>query len=280
MSYEIYYRKCNINLSDNTIIPYHLAGSNNCTDMNGRRARDWESSGFFCNAPWTPRESRKISATEEEIREHIKNHIEETYMKKKQSTDKYDDDFKETYKSFPQFLEASAQYWFSMKVPGGTIKSMLSYFSAPTVTIQELFSACPSIELWRYIEGKMIFDHAQSESELIEKMNTWLRIIDTENHMDHVLKRINASKPATTPKIKKPQDFAFVILYGGSQVVSYRGSGFKFTQWGTGFKFTQWGTGKHFKTEALAQKVMEQLQKNTNARQGFEIKRIEGTFTF
>ena len=98
--------------------------------------------------------------------------------------------------------------------------------------------------------------------------------------MDHVLKRINASKPATTPKIKKPQDFAFVILYGGSQVVSYRGSGFKFTQWGTGFKFTQWGTGKHFKTEALAQKVMEQLQKNTNARQGFEIKRIEGTFTF
>lgn len=271
MSYEIYYRKCNIKLSDNTIIPYHLAGSNNCTDMNGRRARDWESSDFFCNAPWTPRESRKISATEEEIREYIKNYIEETYMRKKQSTDKYDDDFKETYKSFPQFLEASAQYWFSMKVPGGTIKSMLSYFSAPTVTIQELFSACPSIELWRYIEGKMIFDHAQSESELIEKMNTWLRIIDTENHMDHVLKRINASKPATTPKIKKPQDFAFVILYGGSQVVSYRGSG---------FKFTQWGTGKHFKTEALAQKVMEQLQKNTNARQGFEIKRIEGTFTF
>ena len=266
MSYEIYYKKCNIKLSDNTIIPYSLHGSNNCYDIarnggNGRRARSWYSTSFWCGG--------KPSATEEEIRENVRKYIENYYLQKVRSTDEYDKSFREEFKSFPQFLEASSQYWFSIKIPGGKIKNMLSYFSAPTITIQELFWQISSIRVMTYKEN-YITALVNTEEELIDKLREGYSIAIYENEMTWALKSIEWARPKT-PRIKKPQNFAFVILYGGAQVVSYRG---------TGFKFTQWGTWKHFKTEALAQKVMEQLQKNKNARQGFEIKRVEGTFTF
>lgn len=266
MSYEIYYKKCNIKLSDDTIIPYHLAGSNNCYEVNrngssGRRSRSWESSTFFCNG--------KISATEEEIRANVKNYIEKTYLEKHRSTDDYDKDFKEDYKSFPQFLEASSQWWFSMKIPGGKIKNMLSYLSSPTITIQELFEHTNSIQLMIYKDG-YIWDQAKTEQELIEKMQAWYKISINEIQMDRILRDISKSKP-TTARPKKEQAYAFTIIYGGYTILSYRG---------TGFKFSYSSQGKLFKTEAQARKVMEQLQKNTQARQTFEIKKIEWTFAF
>lgn len=83
--------------------------------------------------------------------------------------------------------------------------------------------------------------------------------------MDRILRDIARTKPIIA-RPKKEQAHAFKILYGGSTILSYRG---------TGFKFSYSSQGKLFKTEAQARKVMEQLQKNTQARQTFEIKKIE-----
>jgi hypothetical protein len=252
-----------------------LAGSNNCYEVNrngssGRRSRSWESSTFFCNTRNKEQpKPHKISATESEIKENVRQYIENFYLEKVRSTSEYDKDFREQFKNFIDFLDGSSQYWFSSKVPGGKIKNMLSYFSAPTITIKEYLEIKPSIELTKYVEGKMIFDHAKSEEELVEKMNIGFRIYDNEYSMDRILSQ---SKPATQPHKTIEQSHAYIITLVDPWKTYY------ITNTKGKMRFSDnKNSSKLYRTESLAKKALESIRSRATKQYTFEMVRIEST---
>lgn len=64
MSSTILYRPMFVKLSDGTFIPMSEVGESNCYDLDGKRARDWESLRW-CSE--TDEEKMKLSFTEKEI---------------------------------------------------------------------------------------------------------------------------------------------------------------------------------------------------------------------
>ena len=66
---------------------------------------------------------------------------------------------------------------------------MLSYFSAPTLTITELFEYRKSLSLIKYDDGYK-YSHAESEAELIEKLKDSWCLSMSEQEMDIIFRKM------------------------------------------------------------------------------------------
>ncbi len=259
MSYHIYYKKCIIELPDNTVIPLFLSGDNNVWSSDKKRSRSWSSYSFF-NTNKAPTD------TPENIRANVRAYIEKYYLEQLRK------DF--DYKSFADFLNASAQYWFSSRIPwGDTVKSMLSWFSNPTVTIGELFEHIRSIHLMKYSKDNTEYKTATTPEELIEYMNAWYTIYESEGSLEPVLRMIARKKRLSAPPKKQTTtERAYNISYNGYSLTSYRGGAFRYG----------YGNGKLFKTEAQARKVLESISKRQrpDVVKSLQVNTLIGTFTF
>ncbi len=127
------------------------------------------------------------------------------------------------FPTFEDFIEkGNSMYWLCNKVPGkGTIQSYISWVTRPTTDIATVFERIKSIELFRYIDSKPDYSHADSEEELIAKLQEGFSIAISEHMMNLLLKHINSKAPSK-PREKKQSDTAYVIKYGGSFISSFR----------------------------------------------------------
>lgn len=261
MSYHIYYQKCIIELPDNTVIPVFLSGDNNVWSSDRKRSRSWSSYRFFnTDKAWRD--------TPDNIKANVRAYIEKYYLEQRRT--RTSEDF--PYNSFADFLNASAQYWFSSRIPwGDTVKSMLSWFSAPTVKATELFE---------YIRSVQLIDHATHDNkvattleELIDLIDKGYSIYEYEWSLESVLRMISRKKKQSAPpRPTTTTDTAYNIQYNGYAILSYRGGRFRYG----------YGNGKLFKTKAQAEKVLASIssRQTESVRKALEVTTLTGSFTF
>jgi hypothetical protein len=118
MSYEIIYDKQFVKLSDGTVIPMILCGSNNTYDVvkNGveRRSRDWWCVRWFSDGLFNPTPELILAKVDEELKKKIDEYTSQEYA------ERYNNGVKHTEDE----IRREYGYYNSVALNGGRCKSM------------------------------------------------------------------------------------------------------------------------------------------------------------
>lgn len=248
MSYHIEYRRLNIQLSDGRIIPFSESWDNNCYQW-AKRSRSFSSNPYFTK--W------KLADTSDNIRKNVEEFLQSQH---KRQNENYPDD----QKTYDDFLNMSSQYWLSHRLPWDKIKTFLTYFSTPDITIQEFLKYARNFEIIRYVDWNQEREYITSEEQLLEKFQEgdYLFVPEASLFMYYYEKKIaNRNKRIENNREKVQKEFTkwWQVSFSNSEDW-YTLWNITSKRWGS-FRYRQSDTGKIFIDKKKAQKFCDELQK-------------------
>lgn len=186
MSYDIFYRKQFIKISNTETIPFFEAGSSNCYDAGsrnriGKRSRSWDNQ----------RINGKVIVSNDEIIKHVKDYQESLIKRGKQNSDEYkDDSWLYNKNHFGYYAALSIKGYTTAKT---TYKHFLNFYKGgikAAKTIEELKDNNINIELVvsPYSEKKII--ELGLERKSIVSLKTTEQLVELIKEYDEYYKDV------------------------------------------------------------------------------------------
>jgi len=274
MSYSIIYDRAFIKVDDKRTIPFLLMGSNNCYDLNNKRARDWENASFHSNG---------IIGDNEAIIKSIDDYrasLIERYDGVERS-DVYDD------KHFGYFTSLAFYGKGTWKTTFSAYRSYFANGIKTARTIEEYKALCITFDVKVYVWDKQkdFIDKGIEYKERVH-INDTQHLIDTVKEFEdyykpfgymvyitshiseYTAKRLKAKR---VPKQKEVKDLTRVWVLECLKV-----SGYFVKNGRRSYRYSPWSdNAKKFITERQAQGYLNKMLRNKDM---FEVKPLEGSF--
>jgi hypothetical protein len=287
MSYDILYGKQFIKVDDKRVIPFVLIGSNNCYDLNNKRARDWYNTYAHNEGRHIIADNDKLLANIDKYREDTMKRCAENVINYNDASWAYDDKRWGYHTSLSMYGKHTATTSF------GVYKSFFKTGIKEAMSIEELITAGVSIclKLSPYYDKEEFANknitalptvYLKSTQQLIDTVaeyeayyanvksaTLWL----SESGMDRYLDKKRMSKRIA--KIKKRAEKKSITV--NEYYVLYNGVGYLIKNTKKGYHYSyQPISGKAF----INEKTANAFHKRMRYKESFEVTKIEGTRNF
>lgn len=285
MSYDILYGRQFIKVDDKRVIPFMLIGSNNCYDLNNKRARDWNNS-------YAHTDGRRIIIDNDTLLASIDKYREDTMNRCAQDVTQYNDESWAYDDKRWGYHVALAMY--GKHTTGTTFGAYKSFYKTgikEAMTIEELYEEGVriSIQLTSYYDKKEFEEHFVSVVPTVT-FKTTQELIDTiaqyeayykgvksatlwlsESGMDSYLerkRRLNRLVKQSKEKKRITVNEYYVLSAGNAYFIRNRKHGYEYCYSAV--------SAKAFMTEKAANTFHKRMR-NKNC---FEVVKIEDTRFF
>jgi hypothetical protein len=273
MSYEIIYDRAFIKVDDKRTIPFLLMGSNNCYDLNNKRARDWGNASFHTDG---------IIGDNEAILKSIDDYRASLIERDNEGdfSSKYDD------KHFGWFTSLS---FYGKSTSATTFSAYKSYFAngiktARTIEEYKELGITFDVHVYCWDKQKDFIDKGIEYKERVY-LNSTQHLIDTVKEFEdyykpfgyvvyltshiseYTAKRLKAKK---VPKQKEVKDLTRVWVLECLQV-----NGYFIKNGGRSYRYATWSDyAKKFTSEKQANTFHSKMRN----KDMFKVEPLEGSF--